>query len=142
MISKLQAAQQQTQQAGQQQQQQQVAPEPQQKQAEPEQQQQKVETEQKEQQQIPETRQDPQAQGPTAPEAQGAPPAADAAAAASLDPQIIAAEAACPRPLLPVLNACPPCSPTDCFCSDGKKLSLEDQAKANEVSWGRIKRKF
>jgi hypothetical protein len=49
---------------------------------------------------------------------------------------------ACPRPLLPVLNACPPCSPTGCYCADGRLLTLEDQAKAFEVwsaqsSWKR-----
>ena len=43
------------------------------------------------------------------------------------------AQGSCPRPLLPVLNACPPCTPADCFCADGKKLTLEDQASAYQV---------
>jgi len=43
------------------------------------------------------------------------------------------AQSSCPRPVLPVLNACPPCTPTDCFCADGKKLTLEDQAKAYQT---------
>ena len=74
------------------------------------------------------------------PESQPAPQQAESrqeeAAAAAAQPTLPvdpAAQAACPRPLLPVLNACPPCSPTDCFCADGKKLTLEDQAKAYEV---------
>jgi hypothetical protein len=61
-----------------------------------------------------------------------APSAAGAATPTAAAGAVPSAQDLCPRPLLPVLNACPPCSPSDCFCADGKKLTLEDQAKANE----------
>lgn len=122
MLTKLQAAQQQQQQAVQQQQQQQQV-------AAPAQQEQAAESKQAQDPQAPE------AQGPPAAVAQDPSVQAAQAAQAAQDPSLQAAQSACPRPLLPVLNACPPCSPTDCFCPDGKKLTLEDQAKANEVSW-------
>jgi hypothetical protein len=41
--------------------------------------------------------------------------------------------ASSPRIPLPALNACPPCTPTECFCDDGKKLTLEDMVEAFKV---------
>ena len=40
---------------------------------------------------------------------------------------------ACPFEPLPVLNICPPCQPSACFCADGKELSLDDQRLAEQV---------
>jgi hypothetical protein len=45
-----------------------------------------------------------------------------------------AASSGCPFTLLPVLNVCPPCQPSGCFCADGRELNLEDQRVAEEVS--------
>lgn len=42
---------------------------------------------------------------------------------------------ACPFEHLPVLNICPPCQPSACFCANGKELSLEDQKLAEQVCW-------
>jgi hypothetical protein len=43
--------------------------------------------------------------------------------------------ASSPRIPLPGLNACPPCTPTECYCDDGKKLTLEDMVEAFKVPY-------
>ena len=74
----------------------------------------------------------PQVQEPAAVEQQ---PAVEQRQEAAPAIESLAAQAtSCPRPLLPILNACPPCTPNGCVCADGRELSDEDQAKAHEVT--------